>query len=381
MRTFLVFATLVSLATVAACSDGTDSLDTSQSDEALHRRRSRRDAGADALAPIDAGTPKPPATDAGSGNPPPTTNCSPAPGSSTVVDAKSAGATGDGSTDDTAALQRAVTQAANASGTVSIPGGTYMIDGLKSVKVPSNVTIKLASDATLKVIPNSSPTYSALQVTGSNVNIIGGTIEGDRAQHQGSDGEWGMGVNILGGKNVVVEGVTAKELWGDGFYVGSESSNITLCGVSSLHNRRQGLSITSVDGMVVKDSTFNDTDGTPPETGIDIEPNSGGVAQNVQILNSTLSGNTRQGFLIYGEAGQVSNVTLDGNTVSNNRLTGINFQFASGGRITNNHISNNGGDGISLEENTTGVTVSGNVITGSGTPISDSSGGNNSISN
>jgi hypothetical protein len=82
-------------------------------------------------------------------------------------------------------------------------------------------------------------------------------------------------------------GVTAKECWGDGFCV-SGASQVTLCGVTADHNRRQGLSITGVDSMVVRNSLFARTGGTLPEAGIDIETQHG-------IVEYLSSGNTVSG--------------------------------------------------------------------------------------
>jgi len=98
---------------------------------------------------------------------------------------------------------------------------------------------------------------------------------GDRSTHTGVGGEWGMGMQICGSNNVVVVGLTAKECWGDGFYITNVNTNLTFCNVVADHNRRQGMSITSVNGMVVRNSTFTNSIGTSPEFGIDVEPNPG----------------------------------------------------------------------------------------------------------
>jgi hypothetical protein len=48
------------------------------------------------------------------------------------------------------------------------------------------MTLKLADGATLKAIPNDSRKYSVLSISGaSNVTVVGGTLEGDRAEHRG----------------------------------------------------------------------------------------------------------------------------------------------------------------------------------------------------
>lgn len=84
-------------------------------------------------------------------------------------------------------------------------------------------------------------------------------------------------------------------MWGDGFYVGGMSRNITFCGVVADNNRRQGLSITLADGVVVKNSVFKNTNGADPQFGIDLEPNPNNIVNNINISTSQFSGNHNNG--------------------------------------------------------------------------------------
>ena len=208
------------------------------------------------------------AASVGSGGSGTGSSCAPAPTSATVVSVKDTGARGDGSTNDTAAIQAAINQVAGTGGTVLVPDGTYMVDAAVSVKLGSNMTFRMTSAATLRAIPNALEGYYIVKIEGqTDVNMVGGTVQGERYAHTGPGGpdagneagEWGMGVTIAASKNVYIEGVTAKECWGDGFYQAGypgPSYNIHLCSVVADHNRRQGLSIENVDGMVVRDSVF-----------------------------------------------------------------------------------------------------------------------------
>ncbi len=72
------------------------------------------------------------------------------------------------------------------------------------------------------------------------MNVVGGTLEGDLGRHQGTAGQWGHGIIVNAVHHGRVDGVTAKDAWGDGFYVGSAgTSKITLCRVAADHNRRR----------------------------------------------------------------------------------------------------------------------------------------------
>ena len=123
--------------------------------------------------------------------------CVPASKSPLVVSVKDKGAKGDGKTDDTAAIQAAIDQVAGTGGTVLVPDGIYMIDaaGKLRLSLKDDMTLRLADGATLKAIPNNQKKYSILTISGvSNVAVIGGTLEGERDQHKGNGGEWGMGI-------------------------------------------------------------------------------------------------------------------------------------------------------------------------------------------
>lgn len=302
--------------------------------------------------------------------------CAPAPTSTKVVNAKDYGAKGDGVTDDTAALQNAVNAVAGSGGTLSIPDGTYMVNALTSVYVKSGMTVSMSSGAVLKAIPNGASNYAILALSGvSNVNIVGGTIYGERAQHTGTTGEWGMGLKIVNSSQVAVDHVLAKECWGDGFYVAGCKS-VTLCDSTADHNRRQGLTITSVDGMVVRNCTFTRTQGTLPEDGIDFEPNPGETVNNVLITGCNVSGNSGFGIeigvpLSYTGQAWITGVVIDSNVCSNNGANslstspraGIEASDISGQQLLNNTCNGNG-LGILLRNGANGFTVKGNTTSG-----------------
>ncbi len=168
----------------------------------------------------------------------------------------------------------------------------------------------------------------------------------------------------------------AKDCWGDGFYV-SSSSSVTLCNVTADHNRRQGLTITSVDGMVVRNSTFKNTPGTLPEDGIDIEPNAGETVNNVLITGCTITSNSGLGMSIgvpqsYTGLAWIKGVVVDGNTCTSNGLNSLSTSPRAaimvsdtpgpGNTITNNYCANNG-LGIQLRNGANGITISGNTVT------------------
>ena len=242
--------------------------------------------------------------------------CAGAPSSSLIINVKDTGAKGDGRANDTAAIQRAIDEVAGTGGTVLVPDGTYMVraTGKRRLSLKSKMTFRLSEGAILKAIPNGATSYSILRIArASDVTVSGGTLQGERGEHQGKSGQWGMGIRIgPESKRITISGVTAKEMWGDGFYVGG-ATDVTFCSVTADHNRRQGLSITAAKRLIVTDSVFMNTRGTRPSAGIDIEPNKGQKVAAVRIEHSTFINNAGGGIMIAGKRGPVSNVEIDHN--------------------------------------------------------------------
>lgn len=87
------------------------------------------------------------------------------------------------------------------------------------------------------------------------------------------------GIAIRDCNNVEISGVTVRSTGGDGLYVGTLNkvkgycSNITVRDSVFDDNHRQGISIISVENLLVERCVLSNTSGTAPEAGIDFEPN------------------------------------------------------------------------------------------------------------
>lgn len=161
---------------------------------------------------------------------------------------------------------------------------------------------KLHLKGTLTLAPNDFKSYSIISIKNKeNIQIKGGNIVGDVGHHtyiSGSSSEWGMGITIQESQNVSLEDLYITLCTGDGIYVsgGKEpsvgiydhaSKNVTIRKVTCDANRRQGISIIHVDGLVVRDCSFINTgqlEFTEPGAGIDIEPNVSN-GQNMSVRN------------------------------------------------------------------------------------------------
>jgi polygalacturonase len=259
-------------------------------------------------------------------------SCAEPPSSPRIINVKEKRAKGNGKADDTEAIQNAIDAIAGTGGTVLVPNGIYLVDavGPDRLKLKSDMTLRLEPRAILKANPNKAPNYSLLDISGiSNVTVTGGTLEGERRKHRGKKGEGGMGIRILrGARNITISGVTAKEMWGDGFYV-KGATNVRFCAVSAVHNRRQGLSIVDADGVMIANSSFSQTRGTPPSAGIDLEPNDKQRVSNVRILDSEFSDNAGAGIKLHGKRSTISNLEIQGNVFKGNRPIVLKGDYAA----------------------------------------------------
>ena len=287
---------------------------------------------------------------------------------SASLNVRNFGAMGNGVTDDTAAIQAAVNALPASGGTIVVPAGTYMINALKAVNLRSHTRLLLDTGATLAAIPNSAERYWVVRAWNlNNVEIEGGSVVGERTHHRGTTGEWGYGINISGSSYVYVHNIAVSNCWGDGLAVGGTgwgasvhpSYSVTLNNVKSNNNRRQGLSILPSTQVYVVNSSFTDTNGTAPQAGIDIEPQTQGLAKEVRLENVTLANNAGNGLEMHLN---VSGVTLNKVTSEQNKGFGVYSGGPNGLTITNSNITKNNLFGVSLSSSTSHVLIEGNTI-------------------
>ena len=289
-------------------------------------------------------------------------------GRNVTLNVRDFGAKGNGTHDDTAAIQAAINALPAEGGTVRIPAGHYMINALKAIKLRSHTRLLMGSTTTLEAIPNSATRYWIVKVWDvDNVRIVGGNLVGDRAKHKGSTGEWGYGINIQGSKHVVVKDVHLSNFWGDGMWIGAtgwgkkavRSDYVTINGVVSTNNRRQGLSIGPAQHVYIVNSTFKDTNGTLPQAGIDIEPQDQGPANAIRLENNTFANNRGNGIEMHTN---ISDVTIIGNQMTGNRgfgVMGISSPYVT---VTRNHMTRNALAGVRASAKSHHWTITGNTL-------------------
>ena len=319
--------------------------------------------------------------------------------------------------DDTAAIQAAIDAAWHAGGgTVRIPGGTYMIRADATtgqwqlpagLKMRSNVTVDMAADTVLKAYANDKPYHDIFNFYEvENAHIRGGTLIGDRYTHQGTTGEWGNGITILSSRNISVEGTTIKHFWGDGIGIDNtyadprlRNDDIAIQGITADGNRRQGISIMDGDHIRIQHSTLQNTGsssssaadlaanprlkGTPPQAGIDIEPEAGQHVNHVDIRHNTFADNGGMGLAVLGfrpeENRTIDNIHIEDNTFTHNQ-GGIALRGVSNAHVTGNHITDDRAPpeyNLTIGERTPDAVVENNTLDKG--RISDLMHGNNDV--
>jgi len=311
--------------------------------------------------------------------------CAPPPRSDFMVDVKNPyyGASGDGRTDDTAAIQKAIDAVGGSGGTVRVPEGTYLINPVANsnagLRLKSDMTLRLDPKAVFKVLPTTTSQYAVVLLSRvEHVTVQGGTILGNRYDNKIADEfEGGNGIQVSGSRAVVVAEVLVKDCWEDGFYVGDSARDVTLCKVTADGNRRHGLAITSVEGLLVEDCRFQHTSGFRENgafvcgCGATIEPNKGQRVTNVRFLHCNFVANASSGLSVgpaWSNRGKAfsDGVHIEGNTITGNGLHhgagGIEISNSAWHTLRNNLVQGNFGDGIYLRNEADDNSITGNTV-------------------
>lgn len=223
-----------------------------------------------------------------------------------------------------------------------IKKGDYNIN--EDILIKSNSVIEWEEGARFRKSPTSFERYNMLYLEDvRNITLINPQIIGDKYSHLGTTGEWGNGIVLRGTNNVKIRNAVIKECWGDGILVGAVYNsdvntykrycentwiNDTICD----DNRRNGLTVGSAKGLFVRDSQFNNTKGTDPQAGIDIEPDSVyTLTEDIHFDNILLKNNAGRGiffclWLSYGDRDDSpsKNISI---TCKNIKVTGGGYGF------------------------------------------------------
>jgi hypothetical protein len=206
----------------------------------------------------------------------------------------------DGSADYTLYIQKAIERYDD----LVFPAFPLLIND-SGLDIGSNKTLTFLKGSELRLKPSSKKSYNIISLKGvSNVTISNAVIKGDRYSHIGTEGEYGMGIAIRGSRNIKIFNSRITNCWGDGIYIGQErnsstSKNILIKDAYLKSNRRDGISIISVDGLVLENIYAGYQDGTKPMCGINFETNNPDCEiRNVSVINPRTEYNQGSGIQV-----------------------------------------------------------------------------------
>ncbi len=112
-----------------------------------------------------------------------------------------------------------------------------------------------------------------------NIQLLGNGAKLKMNKIEYTDGEWRHGISLWNCRDIYIERLLICDSGGDGIFIdgtvsGSYSENIEIREIVATNNKRQGMSIVSAKNVSVHNSIFENTIGTLPGAGVDLEPDS-----------------------------------------------------------------------------------------------------------
>ena len=271
----------------------------------------------------------------------------------TVYNVTTYGATGNGSTNDTSAINKAIAAAGAAGGgEVLFPSGTYKS---ASIHLKSNVEIYLDSGATISAessgfdAPESS-SFSQYQDFGhsyfhdsliwgdslTNVSFAGsGTIDGDGHLHTGTtpSGEADKAIAITRSSNVSFSGITVK----NGGWIAILTNGVDHLSISNLNvqtaSDRDGIDVINTQNVTVSDSTIDSVDDSLVFKS-DFALGKTYPNQNVTVTNVTASSNNNAFQFGSETCGDFSNYSFSHLTIDKAGKAGLGIVSMDGAKIS-----------------------------------------------
>jgi hypothetical protein len=275
------------------------------------------------------------------------------------------GATGNGTTDDRAAIQAAIDSCSSSGDRdVFFPSGTYLVtragSSFQNLGVPSGMRLRGASQTSvmLKQAAGMGTSVRLLQITGSDVHIEDMTLDGNKANQ--SVDEQRHGIFATSTNRLIIQHVTAQNFTGDGFTLFNLTSNATVRDSVASGNNRNGITMNAnTNGAVLTGSRFI---GNAKQQ-VDSEPGSGATVDNISITDCTIDNagvSTDYALTISGSPTTRSHDwSVAGNTIGG----AVRVVWTAGVAILGNRITNPTGKGtIELFRKSSNVSIVGNDI-------------------
>lgn len=238
-----------------------------------------------------------------------------------LIDKLPVGYVKNGSVDYTYYIQQAI----DTYDTIIFPGFPLLVNDT-GLNIPSNKTLIFENGSEIRLKPSDKAFYNIFNIENvDNVTLKNPKIVGDRNNHLGDGGEAGVGIGIRGATNITIFGGKISECWGDGIYIGQyqkkiNCKNIAIKNTTVDRNRRDGISIISVDNLLLENFVASNSNGIKPMAGINFEPNNSDcLMDNIKVLSPVTRFNTNYGIQIgikrmLGNGNRKADITIQNHT-------------------------------------------------------------------
>ena len=218
-------------------------------------------------------------------------------------------------------------------------------------------------ESTSRLYIGSDPTNRGVRVTdlaqALRVRGEGTVIRGIGVRHY-APSIWNIGAVTVDAAKVRLENVAIHDTSTIG--LGVVRADVVLDRVSVLRAGLLGVHAATADRLMVSSSRL---DGNNSEQ-FNSAPVSGGIkvgrSRTVTVTDSSVSGNLGQGY--WSDVSVYDTRILNSNIVGN-RAAGVFLEISARGTVANNIISDNGGDGVKIN-NTSTVTICNNTVVRNG---------------
>ncbi len=195
--------------------------------------------------------------------------------------------------ESTAALQAAINSGVKKL-IIDNVGAPWVVDPIKLVS-DQEIVLEPGVEVVAKRGAFKGTNDSLFSINGiKNVTLsgYGATLRMWKVDYQGPDyqkAEWRHTLNIKSSDNIKIYGVTLADSGGDGIYLGVSKagvpcSNVHIKDVVCTDHHRQGISVISAENLLIEQTVMRNTAGTPPQAGIDFEPN----GANEKVVNCVM---------------------------------------------------------------------------------------------
>lgn len=197
-----------------------------------------------------------------------------------------------GDIDYTKFLQKGFNEEKN----IKMPNFPILINS-SGLSIPSNRKITFQEKSKLILKPSNTRVYNMLNIDMvENIEIINAQLVGERQEKFNKNvrtGEWGMGISVRSSSNIMILGGVLESFWGDAIYLGKNNENKSITNskviIKDVHirkARRNGISVTTGNNIVIENVKIEEVKGVSPEAALDIEPNGRfDEIKDISILN------------------------------------------------------------------------------------------------